>query len=76
MGKKNPKRRKSTRHPQPDVFESVRHYYEDQIDWTPNMRREWVEAYLCDLKQSGVSPERLEDAWDDVQSFIFYQNSS
>ncbi len=59
-----------------DVFEDVRYYYEEQIDWEPDVKRKWVESYLRDIQEKEKSEEELADIWEDIFAFIFYQDRS
>src|SRR5208283_494636 len=58
------------------IFESIRKYYEDTIDWKPVVKREWVEEYLRHLKEQLTPEETLETVWTDIQAFMFYHDRS
>jgi hypothetical protein len=59
-----------------DVFEEVRKYYEEAIDWEPDVKRSWIEEYLKFLENQGKSQNILSQIWDDINAFSFYQDRS
>lgn len=59
-----------------NVFEEIRKYYEETIDWEPDVRRVWVEEYLKYLEAQGKSQNVLMQIWDDINAFSFYQDRS
>lgn len=59
-----------------NVFEEIRKYYEEQIDWEPDVKRAWVEEYLKHLETQGKSKSSLMAIWDDINAFSFYQDRS
>lgn len=58
-----------------NVFEEVKRYYEE-LDWEPDVKREWVEEFLKELENKGESQETLMDIWEDINAFSFYQDRS
>lgn len=59
-----------------NVFEEIRRYYEEKIDWKPDVKRAWVEEYLKYLESQGKSQNILLQIWDDINAFSFYQDRS
>jgi len=59
-----------------NVFEEVKKYYEETIDWEPDVKRAWVEEYLKHLETQGKSQSALMVIWDDINAFSFYQDRS
>lgn len=59
-----------------NVFEEIRRYYEETIDWKPDVKRTWVEEYLKYLESQGKSQNILLQIWDDINAFSFYQDRS
>jgi hypothetical protein len=59
-----------------NVFEEIRRYYEETIDWKPDVKRAWVEEYLKYLESQGKSQNILLQIWDDINAFSFYQDRS
>jgi hypothetical protein len=59
-----------------NVFEEIRRYYEETIDWKPDVKRAWVEEYLKYLESQGKSQNILLQIWGDINAFSFYQDRS
>lgn len=59
-----------------NVFEEIREYYEEAIDWKLGVKRGWVEEYLRYLETQGKSQNILKKIWDDINAFSHYQDRS
>lgn len=57
-----------------NIFEEIRKYYEEAIDWNPDVKRVWVEEYLHSLESQGKSSDDLLEIWGDINAFSFYQD--
>jgi len=56
------------------VFEDIRRYYEETIDWEPDIKRQWVEEYLHHLDSLNVHHRTLGSTWKDIHAFSSYQD--
>ena len=55
-----------------EVLESVREYYEEAIDWEPQLPRDWVEDFLRHQHQQGAGGAELFELWDHLRLFHFF----
>ncbi|SDF36730.1 hypothetical protein [Sporolituus thermophilus] len=55
-----------------NVYELVRSFYEENIEWQPVIKREWVEGYLRQKAWQGVSDDELQKTWRYLQMFETY----
>ncbi len=55
-----------------DILYAVREYYEETIDWEPQLPRTWVEDFFRHQHDQGVDSNELFEMWDDLQIFHFF----
>lgn len=55
-----------------EVLDDVREYYEETIDWEPQLPQPWVEDFLRFQYEKGVGAGELFEMWDDLHLFHFF----
>lgn len=56
-----------------EFFNAVDRYY-GQIDWEPDIKKEWIEEYLKTLIEQGAAEGKMEEIWDDIYAFSQYMD--
>ena len=57
-----------------NVYDQVRIFYDETIEWEPIIKQEWVEGFLRQKAWQGLSDDQLKDVWYPIQIFILYLN--
>lgn len=55
-----------------NVYDEVRHFYEQDADTYAAIRRDWVEGFLRQKAWGGASDEELRDIWANLRMFLLY----
>jgi hypothetical protein len=57
-----------------NVYDEVRHFYEEEIDGDAAISREWAEAFLRHKAWRGAPDDELRDVWHNLRMFVLYMN--
>lgn len=55
-----------------NVYDEIRLFYEEDIEWEPIVRRELVEGFLRQKAWQGVADAELRAMWRNIEMFILY----
>ncbi|MEG6585565.1 hypothetical protein [Dendrosporobacter sp. 1207_IL3150] len=55
-----------------NVYDEVRLFYEEDIEWEPIIKREWVEGFLRQKAWQGSPDNELRNSWHNIQMLIIY----
>jgi len=55
-----------------NVYDEVRLFYEEDVDWEPIIRREWVDGFLRQKAWQGINDDDLREIWHNLEMFILY----
>ncbi|WP_371381404.1 hypothetical protein [Sporomusa aerivorans] len=55
-----------------NVYDEVRVYFEEKLEWDFAVKREWVDGFLRQKAWQGDSDEGLRDTWRNLHMFISY----
>lgn len=55
-----------------NVYDAVQMFYNDEINWEPLIKQNWVEGLLRQKAWQGASDEELRDVWQNLRFFIIY----
>jgi len=55
-----------------NVYDEVRLFYEEDIEWEPIVKREWVEGFLRQKAWQGSTDDELRITWRNIEMFILY----
>lgn len=55
-----------------NVYDEVRLFYEEDIEWEPIIKREWVEGFLRQKAWQGSTDDELRIIWRNIEMFVLY----
>lgn len=55
-----------------NVYDEIRLFFEEDIEWEPIVKREWVEGFLRQKAWQGITDSELRAIWRNIEMFILY----
>lgn len=59
-----------------NVYDEVRVFFDEELEWNSAIKREWVEGFLRQQAWQGADDQVLRDMWHNLQMFVSYLNYS
>jgi hypothetical protein len=59
-----------------NVYDEVKHYFEEEAANSPVVRRDWVEGFLRQKAWGGASEEELREIWVNLRMFLLYLDNT